>query len=162
MTADYDIQIHNGQTAYDIDPSALERIAQRTLEAECIASAEISVAVVDDAAIHELNRRWLDHDEPTDVLSFLLDERVDDGGRRIEGEVVLSAETAHRRAPEFGWDHGDELALYLVHGLLHLAGYDDLEPEARLEMRHREREILSLCGVKLPAERAAPTRRFIR
>ena len=87
-------------------------------------NARISVAVVDDATIAVLNRQFLRHEGPTDVLSFLL-EQDEDG---LEGEVVVSAETARRTAPRFGWSEGEELLLYVIHGTLHLAGYDDAKP----------------------------------
>ncbi len=64
-------------------------------------------------------------------------------GRCIDGEVLVSAEMAVQMAARFGWSSRDELTLYLVHGLLHLCGYDDLSPTERRLMRQREREILA-------------------
>ena len=84
-------------------------------------SARLSLAVVDDPTIHELNRRHLNHDWPTDVLSFVLEER--DG--HLEGEVILSADTAAAAATEVGWPAAAEQLLYVIHGMLHLVGYRD-------------------------------------
>jgi len=154
----YDVQIHNAQPHLQVDETLLRDVVRQTLQQERIAAAEISLAILDDAAIHELNRDYLHHDFPTDVLSFLLtaDEcraesgdspqpaaGKDDASKRIEGEVILSAETACRRAAEFGWSPHDEIVLYLVHGLLHLAGYDDRTSDERCRMRSRERAVLS-------------------
>jgi probable rRNA maturation factor len=118
---------------------------RHVLEAEGWQDAEVSLAVVDDPTIHELNRRYLGHDYPTDVLSFLLS---DDGARRLEGEVVVSADTAARSAEQFGWTAGDELLLYVIHGTLHLAGYDDQSPDDLARMRDRERTHLAAFGLQ--------------
>jgi probable rRNA maturation factor len=174
---DYRIEIANSQDCVQIDEAFLQEVVARTLAEEGVCWAQISLAIVDDPTIHELNRRHLDHDEPTDVLSFpLAPGPVDPGvkspprsssrsqperswspssrasrrrgsGKSLEGEVIVSAETAARRAPDFAWSPHDELVLYLVHGLLHLAGYDDLNPAEKRIMRRRERAILSLWGL---------------
>ena len=154
----YEIEISNQQTHVELDEALLRQVAERTLAEEQVAAAEISVAVVDNATIHRLNRQYLEHDYETDVLSFLLEA---DGGqefapgdpgprgtsRRIEGEIILSAEMAARRAPDFLWSPQSEVVLYLVHGLLHLVGYDDLDEVERRVMRAREGAILSLCNL---------------
>jgi probable rRNA maturation factor len=98
---------------------------------------------VDDATIRPINARHLGHDYATDVLSFLL-ERT---GDRLEGEVIVSAETAHRDAPRYHWTPADELLLYVIHGTLHLVGYDDLEPELKRRMRTQERLHLKEFGL---------------
>jgi probable rRNA maturation factor len=152
------VHIHNAQEAVAIDETFLREVVVHTLQTENVEHAEVSVAIVDDAAIHGLNRRFLDHDEPTDVLSFALDDAEPAGSRgfdkslgssskQIDGEIVLSAETARRRGAEFGWSPTDEIVLYLVHGLLHLAGHDDQTPEDRIAMRTRERAVLAHWGL---------------
>ena len=123
--------------------SAAWQAVQAILADKGIGEATITIAVVDDPAIHDLNRRFLNHDEPTDVLSFLLDDK-----KGIEGDVVVSIDTAQRAAERFGWSTGDELLLYTIHGALHLVGYDDRDPESRAEMRERERHYLSPFGLR--------------
>ena len=103
---------------------------------------QISVAVVDDATIARLNEQFLQHEGPTDVLSFVLEQAEG----RLEGEVVVSAETA-RRGPVSG-GRGEELLLYVIHGMLHLAGYDDATPAEKGVMRRREAEVLARLGVQ--------------
>jgi probable rRNA maturation factor len=116
---------------------------QRVLAGEGIEKAVISIAVVDDPTMHQLNRQYLQHDYPTDVLSFLLEDDDD----RIEGEIIISADYAAREAEQFGWSPQDEMLLYVIHGSLHLVGYDDLEPEFKTEMRAKEREYLATFGL---------------
>ena len=103
-----------------------------------------------------MNRQYLEHDYGTDVLSFLLecdpeptpDEEVPRGrGKRIEGEIIVSAEMAKQSAADFSWSPWEEFVLYVVHGLLHLAGYDDLSDSEREIMQSREQQMLSLCGM---------------
>jgi len=102
-----------------------------------------SIAIVDDATMRQLNAERLGHDWPTDVISFVLDE-LDDS---VEGEVIASAETAAQVCSAAGWSAADELLLYIVHGLLHVAGMDDIEFEDRQAMRHMERECLMAVGL---------------
>ncbi len=106
---------------------------------------EVSVAIVDDATIHALNREHLEHDWPTDVISFIFEADEETG--RVEGEVVASWDTAQRLAVAARWRPEDELLLYVVHGLLHLAGLDDIEPEDEQEMRTAERDCMVALGV---------------
>jgi probable rRNA maturation factor len=143
------IDVTNLQSVLRINMRRLRQGVRLVLEAERIADAEISVAVVNDAQIHELNRRHLRHDYATDVLSFLWESNAPPGRRRIDGEVVVSAETALRRASEFDWHPAWELLLYIVHGTLHLCGYDDRTPAQRRRMRARERAILGHWGMTI-------------
>ncbi len=118
-----------------------------TLLSHGIESATISVAIVDDAAIRSINRRHLNHDWPTDVISFLISESDEE---RMQGELIVSAEMAAATAWMIGVDPKDELALYLVHGLLHLCGFDDLSETDELEMRAEETSALALIGIRNP------------
>ena len=132
------VDIANQQTSVSLDRVRLRRAVRAILKDASIREARISLAFVDDPTIARLNEQFLDHRGPTDVLSFVLDS----GEGRLEGEVVVSAETASREAPRFGWTPHDELLLYVVHGTLHLVGYDDQTAGRRVRMRAREREVL--------------------
>lgn len=154
------VVVENRQQARTVDAVALMTAARAVLLAEGVASCQLGIAVVDDAEMAELNERHLQHSGPTDVLSFSLDDESAPGwttpdiagdatggsgdrhGRHLEGELVVSAETAHRVAAENGWSSTGELVLYVVHGTLHLCGYDDLSEPPRSLMRQRERELL--------------------
>jgi probable rRNA maturation factor len=153
------VEVSDRQGYLPINPAALSGLTSRVLEAEGIREASISLAIVDDPTIHALNHRHLDHDWPTDVITFRLSDPDD---KALSAEVVLSAEMAARTAREAGVDPSDELALYLVHGLLHLCGQDDLSDEAAQAMRRREDEHLTREKIMNTFSRvgppAAPTR----
>jgi probable rRNA maturation factor len=144
------------------DPAASEKrladVAGRVLRDEGVQHAEISVAVVDDAEMSRLHEDFLQIAGPTDVLTFPLDgdsleawsgpiDARRGAGRRICGEVVIGGDTAVRVAGELGSLPSEELVLYLVHGILHLCGYDDLDDLQRVQMRRREAELLELLEV---------------
>jgi probable rRNA maturation factor len=136
-----EVSIANEQPA-EVDEPRLRLAIERVMAAEREGSATISLAIVDNAAIHALNRQFLEHDYPTDVLSFVLEDRG-----QLEGEIVVSAEMAASEAARFGWTPADELLLYVIHGALHLVGYDDLEPEAAERMRAAEARHLAAFGL---------------
>jgi probable rRNA maturation factor len=138
------IAITNEQQGLAVDRKRLRAAVKAVLAGEGFGDGEISLAIVDDPTIHELNRKWLAHDEPTDVLSFVLEE----GEGYVEGEIIVSADTARARAAEFGWTADEELLLYVIHGALHLAGYDDKDPADREVMRERERRYLRELGIR--------------
>lgn len=137
--SDFQIDISDQQTHLEVRTERLQEVVERVLCEEGFERGEVSIAVVDDAAIHRVNRDFLGHDYPTDVVSFALGHE----SRAIDGELVVSAETAVREAVSHGWSAEDELLLYVVHGVLHLCGYDDLTDEARPIMRNRERQLLA-------------------
>ena len=188
MIPPYSIAFTNRQRILRVDFRRLGRLARSVLTREEVARAEISVAIVDDPQIHALNREFLKHDFPTDVISFRLDEdkmpqdrarsprlagapaarRVGTHGRAnsaprvlrrgagksIDGEIVISAETACLVAGDYGTTPAAELALYLVHGLLHLCGYDDASPSEKRLMRRREAEALHDWNVSARGRRS--------
>jgi probable rRNA maturation factor len=126
------------------DVVAIERARMRqtvivVLEGEDIREAEVGLAFVDNPTIHQLNKRYLQHGEPTDVLSFPLSEP---NSRRLTGELVIGAEVAKAQAEARGHAVEAELALYVIHGLLHLCGYDDKTPGGATAMHKRERHYL--------------------
>lgn len=138
------ISIASPQEIVDLDRGRLREIARSVLAEENVADYEISLAFVDNPTIHVLNKRYLDHDEPTDVLSFPLSEA---NAKKLAGELVIGVEVAQAQAQERGHDVQVELALYVIHGLLHLCGYDDTTERAAKEMRERERHHLQKVGL---------------
>jgi probable rRNA maturation factor len=147
----YQIAISNEQSRHAVNESQLIAAATAVLEDSEFTSAAISLAVVDDETIHELNRRHLDHDWPTDVLSFVLE----DDGDNLEGEVILSADTAATVADELGNLPAEEQLLYVIHGMLHLVGYDDKSDADAQVMRNAEAHYLQQFGARL-SRRTAP------
>ena len=142
------VHVTNEQTELEIDPRRIEQAVRAVFEEEPLDRVEVSVAVVDDATIRQLNGRHLDHDYETDVLSFLLER--DAAG--LEGEVVVSAQTARSAAKRYGWTPLEELLLYVVHGTLHLLGHEDQTEDQRIEMRALERACLARLGLEPPYE----------
>lgn len=108
--------------------------------------AEVGVLVTADETVRRLNREYAGEDASTDVLAFSLQEGeefiVPDRVERL-GEVIISFPTAQRQAEEAGWGIDQEVAHLLVHGILHLLGYDHAVPEEEARMRTREETLLA-------------------
>jgi probable rRNA maturation factor len=121
------ILVANHQRRIRFERNGLQQFAERALKQVLTLPGpdlppEIGVALVSDRRICELHRAFMRLSTPTDVITFQ------------HGEIVVSVDTAERQAAEHGTNLVSEVKLYLLHGLLHLRGYDDLTPEARREM----------------------------
>ncbi len=136
----------------------MQTVLQKTAELLKLADeTEISVLLVDNATIRELNRDYRAKDAPTDVLSFPLEEEREDeaepavtGGpsARMLGDIVISVEKAVEQATEYGHSVERELAFLAIHGLLHLLGHDHEKGEtAKQAMRAEEKRILAALGI---------------
>lgn len=143
------ISIASPQEIVPLDRRRLREVARTVLAGENIADHEISLAFVDNPTSQRLNKQYLDHDEPTDVLSFPLSEP---GAKKLAGELVIGVEVARDQAAARGHDVHAELALYTIHGLLHLCGFNDKTPQATQAMRARERHYLAAAGLPDIAE----------
>lgn len=143
----YIIELQAEADASGIDEAALERLAARALESEAVATpAELSILLADDALVHELNRTYRNTDTPTDVLSFAQSEgepfaRAEEAVPHL-GDIVISLDTARRQAVEYGQELHDEVAHLLVHGIMHLLGYDHERPDDEAVMREHEDAVL--------------------
>jgi probable rRNA maturation factor len=105
---------------------------------------------VDNTTIRRLNKQFLDHDEPTDVITF---PYSNSNAKKLEGELVIGVEIAKEQATERGHDVQVELALYVIHGLLHLCGFDDKASNDAMKMRERERHYLRQLALPDIADR---------
>ena len=128
----------------------------------CPYEAEVSVTVVDDKEIQEINKTYRNIDKATDVLSFPMYEyekaadfdNLDDSafnpesGELLLGDIVISAEKVVAQAKEYGHSEEREFAFLLVHSILHLLGYDHMKEEERLIMESKQKEILELNNYK--------------
>ena len=145
-----DVEVSAGEgVVLPVPPEAVERAVRRALRDGGHATAEVSVAFLGDAEITALNREYLGHDRPTDVISFALHEP----GDPPLGDVYVGVEQALRQAAELGVDPGEELLRLAVHGTLHVLGHDHPEGEERMdsEMFRRQEEILrSLLAGDVP------------
>jgi len=127
------IDIENLQNSYPIETIPLGQWANQVLDLLEIGSAEISVVIVDNDQIQELNRTYLGHDRPTNVISFPQQEGEGPDGEHL-GDVVISIEMADQEAKEAGLSLSERMLQLLIHGICHLAGFDHergTEEEAR-------------------------------
>ena len=139
------IVVTNRQRAVRVDLAALGEFAGQVL-VECLKLQkrklglladlpEVSVVLVSDKRIAEIHRRFIDDPTPTDVITF------------DHGEIVISTETARRQARQFRTSLEDELRLYLVHGLLHLCGFDDKTRQGAAEMKRVQEKVVAASAI---------------
>ena len=143
-----DILISYRSREDDLAPLPLEELTRFVLESERRPDAtEVSVSFVDDAVIAELNEKYRGKQGPTDVLSFECDgcgdgpDAPEDGVFEL-GDVIIAPDVAERQTAEFATTFEEEISLLLVHGLLHLCGYDHVVDEEAEVMEAREAELL--------------------
>ena len=119
-------------------------------------NAEIIILLCHNEYIHELNKQYRDIDRPTDVLSFALNEGEEDGydgpDTALLGDIVISLDKVQEQADEYGHSFERELAYLTIHGMLHILGYDHMEPDDKAEMRKEEEFILTRLGYVRPGE----------
>lgn len=148
-----EILIDDLQEEKTIDIPKLRQVALRILQKlGCQKSCELSIALVDDQEIRRLNREYRGIDRSTDVLSFAQQEQgdsepiqlhaEDESFPRILGDVILSVETTQKQAEEHGSPFEKELYFLLIHGILHLLGYDHHTDHDARRMKRLEQEIL--------------------
>ena len=147
------IYYRNDVRASGVDGRALVATAKKLLAAVDEGDSSLSLTLVDDAAIREVNREHRGKDRPTDVLSFPMfegDDAPHDGVERMLGDVVISVETARRQAAEYDATLQRELYRLLIHGLLHVMGHDHEEADERAEMETQERRLAVVIGMPWP------------
>lgn len=144
------IEVTSRQKAMPVDPNHIRHLVSQMLTRLGYPQAEISIQLVDNASIANLNQSRLSHEGPTDIITFPMSQSDDPV---LEGELVISAEWAKETALANSDTPLDELTLYLAHGLLHLAGQDDIAPEDARAMRFREYQLLTSLGITLPKNR---------
>lgn len=155
----------NEQDKVDISESfmgKLEELLQLAGEAEGYEEGEVALTIVDDEAIHQLNRDYRGIDRPTDVLSFAMQEETDeelDIVYEVEsedenvpldgmlGDIIISAERAKRQSEEYGHTLERELGFLLVHGFLHLVGYDHQDEPSEAVMTAKQEAVLGKAGL---------------
>jgi|SRR5688572_29830252 len=138
------LEIADRQRIIKVPLRRLQRAVAAALALKPRRRGPISLVILDDRAIRRIHHDHLGIDEPTDVLSFPLEGAS--GG--MLGEVLVSAETARREGRARGIAPADELLLYVVHGVLHLLGFDDHAPAARKKMRAAERAALRAVSIR--------------
>ena len=139
------VEIANLQKHYEINKSKIKKVVKIVLDKE-VKSAKLSIAFVDNEEIKRLNERFLGSNEVTDVIAFPLNNKED----ILSGEIVISVETAVEVANKKKSSIEGEIILYLVHGILHLLGYNDKNKKNATIMHEKESEILAFLGYNVP------------
>jgi probable rRNA maturation factor len=118
-----------------LDLRLLKQITAAALEELGMENAELGIVLVGAKEMASINEKFLGHEGPTDVITFDYSEKEK---RQLHGEVFVCVEVAEQQAKEFGTSRQSEVIRYIVHGILHLAGHDDLQPAARRKMKQHE------------------------
>jgi probable rRNA maturation factor len=137
------------ESEFPFPEELLERAANAALEHESQPiDSDLSIILTNDARLHELNLNYLGVDAPTDVLSFPASETDPDSGARYIGDILISIPRAQAQAEAAGHPLEAEVQLLVVHGILHLLGYDHAEPEEKASMWKAQSEILASLGLR--------------
>ena len=145
----HQVNICNQNSRAIVDQERLKQGILLVLRNYKVKQAVVGLAIVTDDTIRKMNKRFLNHDYATDVLSFPLSDSEHETDV-LEGEIAISFDTAQRRAGEYGWGPENELLLYAVHGTLHLIGLSDQTAQERTVMRRAEKNILAQMDISVP------------
>jgi probable rRNA maturation factor len=129
----------------------LEKLINYALTYEKVSNAIFSITFIDNEKIHQMNKQYRNIDRSTDVLSFAFEDNeevVCDGQARMLGDIYISLDKAHEQALEYGHTYLRELSFLMIHGLLHLLGYDHMNAEDENIMFERQEAILDGFGIK--------------
>lgn len=148
------LTIFNRQRDRSVDGATVRRVAERVLEEHGL-GADVAIHFVSSRQSALLNQRHLGHEGPTDILTF------DQGSTEecLRGELFICVAEAVRQAGEFGTTWRRELLRYVIHGLLHLLGYDDLDPARRRVMKREENRLVARWATGPIAHRLPRTRK---
>jgi probable rRNA maturation factor len=137
------IWIRNLQKPIPLDLRELRKIAKRILNEAALPEAELSISFVDDGQIQELNRRYLGRDKPTNVLAFSMAEGAFASvNPQLLGDVIVSVDTARRQSNRFGLNGMEMIILLMIHGILHLLGYEhEGTKKGAAEMVKKQKEL---------------------
>ena len=142
------VEIHDEFLA-QIAPEILIQTAKNILAAlNKSKDEEIQIIIADDASLQNLNNEFMGIDAPTDVLSFPLDFDNPESGSVYLGDIVISYPTAQRQAEQGGYETIEEIKLLILHGILHLLGYDHATPEEKAEMWALQDRLLEQLDIK--------------
>ena len=155
-----EILINNEFPEIKVDAQKIEQQIGKVLTSLDCNEHEISILFIGDQGIRELNDQFRGIDRPTDVLSFpqILEDELEIPGALVLGDVAISLETARSQSEEHGLSLEEELTLLLIHGILHLLGYDhEISDQEEEKMRSKTRELFSMI---YPGKKLADTCNF--
>jgi probable rRNA maturation factor len=159
-----DLILRNRQRRRRVNARLLKQIVRALLAELEVSEAELGIHLVAAPEMARLNRRFLKHEGSTDVITFDLRDMADispspvrreRAGVRVHGEIFICLDDAVAQARQFQTTWQAEVARYLVHGVLHLLGHDDLKPAARRRMKREENRLLRRLGKEFPLTRLA-------
>jgi len=130
------IRIHQLKAELQLTEKQLSELCRKVSRRIGLQAASCDVIFVDDAALQEMHARYLNDPTPTDVITFDLGEET------VEGEIYISYQRAREQAEQFGVSVAEEVLRLVIHGLLHLKGYDDIDETERREMKQMENELV--------------------
>ncbi len=138
------IEIINTYPGFQLRAAAVRRLVQSVLKAENLSAHSLTVILVDDPYLKQLHRDFLDDDTVTDVMTFDLGE-----AGQVEGEIYISVDRAKDQAAAFDVPLAEEIARLIIHGILHLGGYEDHTPQEQTRMRRQENRYLQQYSRKI-------------
>jgi probable rRNA maturation factor len=141
------ITIINKNKEFNINKKNIKQLVEIILEKELLQKTnfELSLMFCDDEEMKKKNKQYLNEDKYTDVLSFPMDDNNENLLEKVYlGDILVSSERAFKRAEEFNNSFQQEFILYIIHGILHLLGYDDIQEQDRKIMRKKEQEYLNI------------------
>jgi probable rRNA maturation factor len=154
MTRRLNIRIDNRNKKFRLNEVLLKRAALEVLkDVRMPRLAELEIILLSDRAIRPLNKKYKDADRPTDVLSFNIDA-CEFGRGKCFGEIFISTDMALKNSKAYGTTFENELALYIIHGILHLSGYEDYTAKDKLRMSKKQEIILERLCKKIDLSRA--------
>lgn len=132
--------------ACDIPEELIIKVLTTAYQEKFSEDVSVNILIVDDEKIAEMNQQFLNHEGPTDVLAF--DDGEIEDGLLLLGDIAISADTAKKMAAEKGMKFSEELALYALHGFLHLSGMRDNTPELKEEMITEQKKIFTKLNLE--------------
>lgn len=138
MSGKFQIEVFNESSIKYLPKEKLIFCTNKTLEGEGIKEGEINIVLMNNEDIQQLNRKYLNHDYPTDVISFKYDDKP------LSGEIYIGAEVAKEQSSEFKVSLTNELMRLAVHGTLHLIGYEDDEQSKKEQMHKLENKYIKI------------------
>lgn len=136
------ISVYNKQRNLKISSQAVKKLVSAVMDNEDRFCDEVSIHFVSTKEISKLHAEFFDDPSTTDCISFPMDDEDFDFGYKLLGDVFVCPQTAIDYVKKHGGDYYEETSLYIIHGLLHLFGYDDLEPKKKVVMRRAEKKHL--------------------
>ena len=142
------INIYNHQTKLRLSKCLLQKLIREMLNHERVNCNEVSLYLVDEKAISLLHKKYFDDSSATDCISFPIDSPTKENKNCFLGEVFVCIDTAIKYAKQHDLDPLDETALYIIHGLLHLIGFDDISQKDKTSMHKKEKSCMNLIKAK--------------